>query len=234
MPKYKAKVVKKTTSLGGLAGPGARSPYLATTVPKAPMPVSTPAGQAAWQTGGLAPTAPKAPTTPPVNPGIEAYFNNAKSGALNERTQTWDSLKYGEGRAANDFGFKLNYTGIDLNKDGVVDTQQGSAVRGPDGMLAVDPSNPFSKMALLQRSYLQSQAGDMNSFAAMGQYTSGAYNRAKAETTHENNVQVDSYTKAFEDYLRGTLEGRTTAMNDYTGAVNSAAAERLRMLLGGP
>lgn len=67
----------------------------------------------------------------------------------------------------------------------------------------VDVTNPFSRAALLKRSYQQHQAGNTNSMAARGQLYSGALQNAQNETTRQNLQGQDALTKQAGDTIGG-------------------------------
>ena len=100
----------------------------------------------------------------------------------------WDSIAQGQvDQAGTDYTYATsditgqeNAAGLDfgINFD-----------RGADGRLTnfridsnVDVTNPYSRAALLKRSYLQNRAGNTNSMAARGQMHSSAYKRAQTNT----------------------------------------------------
>lgn len=51
----------------------------------------------------------------------------------------------------------------------------------------VDVTNPYSRAALMNRTYSQQRAGNMNNYAARGQLISGAYAARMAEDTRNEN-----------------------------------------------
>jgi hypothetical protein len=51
----------------------------------------------------------------------------------------------------------------------------------------VDVTNPYSRAALMNRTYSQQRAGNMNNYAARGQLISGAYAARMAEDTRSQN-----------------------------------------------
>jgi hypothetical protein len=156
-------------------------------------------------------------------------YGNMVSGAVTTRDTSFGAIGVSEDRAARDYG--LGFTRTDTNKDGKIDSKDGVDPNSIGKSLVT--SDPFSKMALLQRSYEQNKSGDMNSYAAMGQLQSGAMQRQKAETMHNRDMGEDQIRKAFEDMILGAASDRIGVNTQYTTSVNDAAAERLRLALGG-
>ena len=54
----------------------------------------------------------------------------------------------------------------------------------------VDITNPYSRAALMNRTYSQQRAGNMNNYAARGQLISGAYAARMAEDTRSQNQDL--------------------------------------------
>lgn len=134
-------------------------------------------------------------------------YNNTSLGNTNL------DITQAAGYGASDYG----YTGQDTNGDGI-----------PDSGFAVDPNNPYSKAAALQRAYDQRGRGLQNSMAARGQLNSGAYQGQRDADAFENDAANDANQKAFqrlmEDLIRkrrdaalGTSQANTTI--DYNALV---------------
>lgn len=92
--------------------------------------------------------------------------------------------------------------------------------------------NPFSQAQLLQDEYRRSQAGTLNSYAAMGQYNSGAYGRARERDSR-------LYAQGYDQLKTGTLGGyrdisrqRLGTYADNSIGVDAASYDALRRALG--
>lgn len=151
------------------------------------------------------------------NPGYEAMYNADVSGADNEYGNTIAGLQYGETRAGQDYGFTFG-----RDAAGNVDSNS----------FQVDPNNPFSKMALLSRSYQQEQAGNLNNYASMGQQNSGAYARQAANAKFGNDQANDALRKSFGDVMNASTLNRAGALNTKNNTTTHAAANRLGNYLG--
>lgn len=112
------------------------------------------------------------------------------------RDNIFADLTKSAGYAQADYG----YTGSDTNGDGI-----------PDSGFNVDPNNPFSRAALLQKRYTESKQGTTNSMAAQGQLYSGALQSAQDENSFQNQAGVDENQKAFNRYLDSLISGRRDA-----------------------
>jgi hypothetical protein len=92
----------------------------------------------------------------------------------------------------------------------------------------VDPSNPYSRAALLERNFSQQQAGDTNSFASQGQLYSGALQNQKNQTTfgylQGNNALRNEYADANANVALGQLGA-------YSQAGGAVSEEKIRALL---
>jgi hypothetical protein len=90
---------------------------------------------------------------------------------------------------------------------------------------AIDPNNPNSRAAMLQRSYQQGQTGDNTSFAAQGQLYSGAYqnqinDRTRGYNTDNANLQAAQNQATGQTYL-----------NQFAGSGGGASPEQIAALL---
>lgn len=172
-----------------------------------------------------------APATPPTpdgnaaaaassNPGFEAMFNADTNANTTSYKNDIAGYQYGENQAGSDYGFQIQRDPT----TGYVNTDASLA--------AVDPNNPFSKMALLSRSYQQEQSGNLNSYAAQGQHNSGAYNRQVANAQFNNEQGKDTLKKAFADVVNKSTLGRNASANTLAANNTSSAANRLNNYLG--
>jgi hypothetical protein len=166
--------------------------------------------------GGIGgPTA--GPSGAPEDPRITAMYQQSVKDASTARDNTYGDIGYDVRSGANQLGFSYS-----ANPDGTYTTDMG-----------VDPANPFSKMALLQRSYEQTKAGTQNSYAAQGQLRSSAYERMAKENQFQQDSSVNSLQEAFRALLEQARRGRQGAADDYSSSISSASADALRLALGG-
>jgi hypothetical protein len=98
---------------------------------------------------------------------------------------------------------------------------------GFDAQGNLDPTNPYSVAANLQRRYQQGQRGTTNSMAAAGQLYSGAHGRNLAEGTYQYNRSYDSARRdAQRGYLSLAQQGQQ-ATYQRDSSLNDANADRL-------
>jgi hypothetical protein len=97
-----------------------------------------------------------------------------------------------------------------------------------------DPSNPFSRARLLQRSYDEQKNRTTNSYASMGQLYSGAVQNARSSDTHNYDVAHDSLRRDYDRALEAFRRGKRDANRGYDEGVVGAAGERLDRQLGQP
>lgn len=176
---------------GGVGGFNQPSPSLAPSwnaAPNSVPPISGPPAPAPPPTADEK----QAAATSFLNPGATA----AKQFNASSRDNIYSDLTKSAGYAQADYG----YTGSDTNGDGI-----------PDSGFTLDPNNPFSRAALLQKTYEQNQRGTTNSMAAQGQLYSGALQDAQNENTFQNQAGVDSNQKSFNRMLDELLRGRRDA-----------------------
>jgi hypothetical protein len=91
----------------------------------------------------------------------------------------------------------------------------------------LDPSNPYSVAANLQRRYQQGQRGTTNSMAAAGQLYSGAHGRNLAEGTYQYNRSYDSARRDAQRGYLGLAQQRQQATYSRDSDLNSAYSDRL-------
>jgi hypothetical protein len=94
-----------------------------------------------------------------------------------------------------------------------------------------DPSNPYSRAALLQRSYEQGQTGATNQYAASGQLYSGALQNARTENTFQLGAQQDALQRGYQDLLNQLAQRRTAAQQSAGESTSLALNERIARAL---
>lgn len=107
---------------------------------------------------------------------------------------------------------EYGYTGQDTNNDGI-----------PDAKFEVDPSNPFSKAALLQRVYDQRGEGIGNALGARGHYFSGAYQTEQDANKFQRDQATDQNLSGFQQTLSqilGQIAGTKVAGEQQNSQLN--------------
>lgn len=98
---------------------------------------------------------------------------------------------------------------------------------GVGGSLTVNPNDPFSKAALLQRTYDQRRTGNTNSYAARGQLYSGALQNAQDAANFGQLRDSDQLQKALINFLAGNTGARNTAQTNYELGAGQALGDRI-------
>lgn len=178
----------------------------------------SPTGALAKLPGG----APKkqVPQATPMDPRITAWKNSQIGALSTQRNNALTDLTQQAGAAASEYGFNIKTDA------------QGNPIFNPAD-LTVNPQDPFSKMALLQKSYQGQQRGTLNGYAGQGQLNSGAYQRMVGANTSHNNQDKDALAKAFQDVINGIKRGRQSAVDTYNQGVGGVGSQALEMALGG-
>jgi hypothetical protein len=101
---------------------------------------------------------------------------------------------------------------------------------GQKPITGFDTSNPYSRAALLQRSYDQTKQGNTTSYAARGQLYSGALGNAQNAAQTNFNTSSDQLRGSFNEQVRQWLSGLggafTGAGAARTGALGALAAQQ--------
>lgn len=98
---------------------------------------------------------------------------------------------------------------------------------GPNGALAFDPRNPFSKAALLKKAYDTNRRSTGQSMGAGGQLYSGAFQNAQ-DLVNRNQLQSeDAMRKAIIGFLAQNTRQRASAGTNYELAAQQAEADRI-------
>lgn len=83
------------------------------------------------------------------------------------------------------------------------------------GQVTVDPNNPYSRAALLAKSYREAKSGTTNSLASQGQLYSGALRNAQDVNDSQNLQQTDSMQKALLRFLADNTKQGSRADSEY-------------------
>lgn len=117
-------------------------------------------------------------------------------------------------------------TGLDSNW---LRTQQDFGLEGPWADAA---SNPYSRSALLQRSYDNAKRGAMNS--AGQQLYAGSYVNSQNANTHQFNLGRDEMQKAYAQANAGYIGERQAAQDQFGESINQAQWDRVQAGLESP
>jgi len=105
---------------------------------------------------------------------------------------------------------------------------------GPNGTLAMDPNNAFSKAAVMKHTFDTNRRSTGQSMAAGGQLYAGAYQNAQ-DLVNRNELQSqDSLRKALINYLAGNTGRRTQALTGYETAAQQAESDRIARFQSNP
>lgn len=184
--------------------------------------------------GTAATTAAKAPATPappaaaapsPVDYGAVSNTDPfgliaaATSGGNRSYGDTVAQANQNEDAAGLDYGYNLQR---DANGNVIGYTQQQNVLA----------TNPFSKAAELQQSYLNSQRGTTNNLASQGQLYSGALANQQALNTQSYDQGGDALAKALQGIISGQEGVKTSAATTNAAGVQQAKTNTLSQLLG--
>jgi hypothetical protein len=105
------------------------------------------------------------------------------------------------GSLATQYGYSTSFT------PGQIDPATGLAGDPNIQVTGIDTSNPYSRAALLQRSFDQTKAGNTNSYAARGQLYAGSLNNAQGAAQTNFNTSSDQLRGQFNEQVRQWLTG---------------------------
>lgn len=145
-------------------------------------------------------------TPPPVDP----VYDQQVGGLTRRRDDSYADIKGRQDRTLIDYGYNATF-----DANGVLTG------------LTVDPSNPFSRAALLQKSYQQNKAGNVNSYAAKGMYRSGALQNAQNQAEFNYQQGSDALQKQLTSSLAGYQSERANAGTDYEIGVGQAKGDSI-------
>ena len=102
----------------------------------------------------------------------DSIYNDALAQIAARRQQSLNAATEGERALSNDYG-------LGINQDGSGATYTGQWAASDQNQLGIDPSNPFSRASLLNKSYFVAGKVGEGSYANRGLLTSGAYQRSQ-------------------------------------------------------
>lgn len=112
-----------------------------------------------------------------------------------------------------------------------------SATLDPSGNVtgvAFDPNNPYSRAALLRKSYQQAKAGNTNSYAAAGQLYAGSLVNAQNTATDRFQQSDDALQKALVAFLANNQAQVNAVKNAYETGAGEALADSIGRIPDNP
>jgi hypothetical protein len=158
------------------------------------------------------PAAPAAPTPGQAPLPVDATFDAQIGGLENRRDSTLAGLTGGRTRGLAEYGFT----------ESAFDPATQEM-----GALAFDPNNPFSKAALLKKTFDTAHRSAGQSMGAQGQLYAGAYQNQQ-DLLGRNQLQgEDSLQKSLAAFLSGNSGQRTQAQTDFELDSGQAFGDRV-------
>ncbi len=154
-------------------------------------------------------------------PGFDGYapdsiYTDALATIAANRQRALDAATEGERGLAQDFGL-----GITQDESGAKFTGQWAGSDATRG--GIDPSNPFSRASLLNKSYFTAGRVGEGSYANRGLLTSGAYQRNQQRDAFRFESGKDQLLRQFASGLQGYRQRRSDAQSQYGADTNRAS-----------
>jgi hypothetical protein len=154
-------------------------------------------------------------TRPPPRPGIVAQPQPPDPYLAFQTLQANQNITLGDADASYQQGELGRSSGFDATGNLI---QQGSAA-----------FSPYSQAMLLQDQFKRNQAGTQNSYAAQGQYNSGAYGRAKERDSRLYGQDYDALKTSAQQGYHGINQGRlSTYANNALGTGQGRSSRSTR------
>lgn len=155
------------------------------------------------------------PDKPQLNLADPQYIGAQAQGNL-PFEQAYARLSGDVGALGTEYGYSTSFA------PGAIDPVTGLAGDPSVQVTGFDTSNPYSRAALLQKSYDQTRAGNTTSMGARGQQFSGAYRNAQDAAHTGFNTSSEQLRGAFNEQVRQWLGGLGSARLG-AGAANVTA-----------
>lgn len=149
----------------------------------------------------------------PNDPVYDAEVGNSQR----TKDQTLAQLRSGRTDTLSEYGYNASYD----PSGNVTD-------------LSFDPNNPFSRAALLKRSYEQGKTGTTNRYAASGQLYAGSLVNAQNQNDYQYQGGQDTLKKNLLRYLSENRQAETGANSQYEGNVGVSDANRVQRAVNSP
>lgn len=153
----------------------------------------------------VAPTAAPPPAVAPQGLPVDPFYDAAAGNANRNLSTTLAGLQYQRGQLGSTYGF-----GTDAS-----------------GNVFDDPSNPYSRAAVMKKSYDDRKLGTTTSMAAQGQLYSGALQNAQNENARQNDMGRDSLIRQFMAAQQQIRQGELQAQGTYQDQLGQAGSDRL-------
>lgn len=177
-------------------------------------------------TPGRPATAPGSATAPPASAGTspgagppppDPQYDAAVAIAQRNRDARLAALSGQRAQTLNEYGF----------------TPQTDAA-GNVTAIAFDPTNHFSRAALMKKAWNQKRAGATNSYAARGQLYAGSLQNAQDDANRGELQSDDALKRALLAFIAANTSAGTTARTDYENSVAQAEGDRLARVADNP
>jgi hypothetical protein len=106
-------------------------------------------------------------------------------------------------------------------------TMLNTGYSGQPGSLTFDPTDPYSKAAMLKQTYERHRRSTGQQLGAGGQLYSGAYLNAQNQISRDQLQGEDALQKSLVSYLAQNDAGQASATTNYDLGVNQAWSDRL-------
>jgi hypothetical protein len=169
-------------------------------------------GGAAVSAGGVPASSVSTPQFSLTNLPVDASYDQQIAQLQRQRDEQFAQIAGERSRTLSDYGFQ----------------------EGPNGMLTFDPNNPFSKSAVMKKTYDTNRRSTGQSMASGGQLYSGSFQNAQ-DLINRNQLQSeDALTKNLQAFLARNTGQRTAAGTGYETAAAQAEAERIARFQSNP
>ena len=162
---------------------------------------------------------PAAPPTPKFDGyASDSFYNDALATIAANRQRALDAATEGERGLSQDYGL-----GITQDDTGATFSGQWAASDATRG--GIDPSNPFSRASLLNKSYFTAGRVGEGSYANRGLLTSGAYQRNQQRDAFRFESGKDQLLRQFASGLQGYRQRRSDAESQFASSRNQASLD---------
>lgn len=138
----------------------------------------------------------------PIDPSYDAAIGSAQR----DFSQAMQGAQYEQGQLGQVFGLGIT----------------------PQGSVYDDPSNPFSRAAVMQLAYQRSKTGTTNSYAASGQLYAGSLQNAQNENTLRHERGRDALIREFHAAQRAIQQRQLDAQNQLQDRTAQAQADSVQ------
>lgn len=146
----------------------------------------------------------------------DSIYNDTLASIAARRQMALNAATEGERGLSNDYG-------LGINQDASGATYAGQWAASDQNQLGIDPSNPFSRASLLNKSYFVAGKVGEGSYANRGLLTSGAYQRNQNRDAFRFEGGKDSLLKSFASQLQDYRQRRAQADADARSGQSQAS-----------